>query len=389
MPRDMKKISIMYLRSGVRDADVLLGADTVVLGIARGLDRERFNPVIVYLTDTEKQKTPILAEAAKYKIENERVCLKFKFDIIRAFLQIKNLIKKHDIDILHCQEYKSNLVGFLVVVFMKKKVITTVHGWVGCDWKVKLYEFIDSWVIRSFAKIIAVSKVMSEVLKEKKISDKKVEVINNGIDSEAWAPEREKAIIADLKSQLKIADDFAVVGTVGRLSIEKGQDIFIRAASEVFQENPRVHFIIVGDGPYLEKFKKLAHELLMAKHITFLGFKKNISEYLKMMDVFVLPSRKETFGLALLEAFYMKKPVVCTPVGIASEMVINGNNAILSEIGDIKSMSGAIISLLNDKEFASELGKKAYIKAKDCFSLKNMAESYSRLYCRLMETEDV
>ncbi|MBI5727996.1 MAG: glycosyltransferase family 4 protein [Ignavibacteriales bacterium] len=383
-----KKINVMYLRSGVRDSDVLLGADAVVLNIAKNLDKKIFSPLIVYMTDDRQQQTPLLDEAIKNNIMGERVNLGYKFDVPGGFHQIKKIIKKNEVDLVHCQEYKSNLMGFLVHAFMGIPVITTAHGWVGCNWKVKLYETIDAFVIRFFAKIIAVSKGMEEVLKKKKVPVGKIKVIYNGIDEKEAKVMVTDATVSAYKKKLSIPPDACVVGTVGRLSVEKGQDDFIRAAAEVLRTDAHVYFIVIGDGPYRDELKKLMRKLSLEKQIIFTGFQKNIPVLLAVMDIFVLPSRRETFGLVLLEAFFMEKPVVCTPVGIAGEIVVDGKNALLSKVNDSKSMSQAILKLVKDKTFAAQLGGNAYQSAKECFSAEEMAQQYAQLYAEMIIKKD-
>ena len=145
----MSCINIMLLRSGVRKTTVLLGAERIILSLAKGLNKNKFRVVIVLLTDSNKNEIPLIREAKKYNLLTEAIELKGRFNI-KSIFRLRQIIKKYNINILNSQEYKSDIIAFLATRFMKIKIISTIHGWTQAGAKVKIYELLDLIVIKFF-----------------------------------------------------------------------------------------------------------------------------------------------------------------------------------------------------------------------------------------------
>ncbi|MBI4844948.1 MAG: glycosyltransferase family 4 protein [Candidatus Omnitrophica bacterium] len=375
--KDKKKITVMLLRSDFRNCDVILGAEAVIVNIARYIDKDRIEPIVVCFTENPQKKLPLLEAVKIYGINTQKIELLFKFDVISGIIKLMKLIKKYEVDILHSHDYKSDFFVYLLRFFIKVKVITTVHGWIGNNWKVRIYEFFDSRLIKNFDKIIVVFGTLERELLKKRFQKEKLGVISNACDAKGLQPRLTKE---DIYTSLKIDKTYKVIGTVGRLSPEKGHKYFIEAAHKIANIYPKVQFIIIGDGVLRQKLVKYAKELGMESKIFFVGFWPNVADYLGIFDVFVLPSLKETFGLSLLEAILMERPVISTPVGIAEEIITKGETGFLVPIKDVSALTNAIIALLDDEVFAKNLARKAKICAEKKFSIGKMINGYEEIY---------
>ena len=139
-----------------------------------------------------------------------------------------------------------------------------------------------------------------------------------------------------------------VIGTVGRLSEEKKQIDLLRAFHDVRKSFPEATLLVVGDGEMRSQLTQVARRLGISESVTFTGFQSNISEYLEKMDVFVLPSRTEGFGIVLLEAMTMGLPVIATDVGGIPEIIVNSEIGILVRPSRPDELSKAITELLSD-----------------------------------------
>ena len=373
------KINIMHLRSGVRGSNVILGAEAVILHIISSIDRSRFQTVVASFKDPYVDSIPLLTEAKNIGIPVELVHQYGRFDIVTSVLRLKRLIKKYNIHILHCHEYKSDIIGYLSVLNSGVHLISTQHLWAGEALRARFYEFMDSLIIHSrvFEKIVAVSEEIKSTLLNNGIKEERISVISNGIDvdsySNSFPPE-------DIRFLAGTNADTRVVCCVGRLSPQKGHRYLIEAAPKIIKEMPNVVFLFVGDGPLCAELKSLAGRMGLQEKIIFLGFRKDIASILKVSDLFVLPSLNEGTPMALLEAMASGKAIVSAEVGGVPELITNGENGILVKPMDSEGLEKAILYLLKNPSIATEFGAKAKEFAKKNLSSKAMTRKYENLY---------
>jgi len=366
-------IHIMHLRSG--SGKGVYGAESVILSICRNSDKEKFRYFIGCFRDPRIDKIALIEEAVKSNIATEIIEQSHRFDI-SAVGKLCTLLRKHDVDIIHCHDYKANIIALIASLFCKVKLVTTLHGWRKAGGRERLYELIDSYVIRRFNTIIAVSENIRNQILKKGFCPDRIKVIHNGVDNIYFDGRKGK------KSELGIEDDTNIVGTVGRLSKEKGQDYLLEAASQIIAECPKTKILIVGDGPFKEELSGSVSALGLDKHVIFTGLvpQSEIKEIYSVIDVFVLPSLTEGICMALLEAMAMGIPVVATNVGGNPEATDNGKVGVLIPVANSAIIAKAVATLLNDKpkrEFLSLEGKN-FVKKE--FSCKKMTEETEYLY---------
>ena len=167
-----------------------------------------------------------------------------------------------------------------------------------------------------------------------------------------------------------------VIGTIGRLSPEKGLDVLLRALTEL----PDVTALIVGEGPYRDTLEKLAAELGVAERAIFTGRVPESLAYFPALDVYVLASHSEGLPLAVVEAMLASRPVVATDVGSVSEAIAHGETGLLVPPGDPSALARAVRSLLDDPALATALGRAARARAVESFTAQAMAHHYEELY---------
>lgn len=376
------KITVMHLRSSLQSSDVLLGGETVVLSICKYLDKNRFLPIIVSIEDLRASPPlPIVEEAGKENIKTEILTLENAFDF-RGIFKLVELMRSHGVEILHCHEYKSNLMGFFASIFNKKvKLVTTVHGWTGSNVRLKIYEFFDKFIIRLFKKIIVVSEYQKSLLIKSKINPSAITIIENSIDLDRF-----KKIFdnSDLKNKLGISHGTLIIGTIGRLSPEKGQGYLIDAFSRLKKLHNKICLLVVGDGPSAPFLKAQVENLKLNSEVVFAGFRKDIPELLSAMDIFVLPSLTEGLPVAILEAMASSKPIVASSVGGVPSLIKQGETGFLSEPKNIDSLCSEIGKLIVDEKLRKILGGRSLEVVKSRFSVQKMAEMYGKLYLDLM-----
>jgi glycosyltransferase involved in cell wall biosynthesis len=209
------------------------------------------------------------------------------------------------------------------------------------------------------------------------------DVILNGIDLDRFKVKPDRAAI---KLSLNIPEDFNVVGIVGRISQQKGQDIFLEAVAKIHHKLPKTLFLIVGapDEPaLLEKMRALAASLGIQEKANFLGYRDDIPNIYSILDILVMPSRWEGFGLALVEAMAMGLPIVCTEVGGIPEVVIANETAHFVATENPGQVADAITRLLEDQSLRLKMGL-AGKKHAEQFSYQRVGQQVHQKYQALL-----
>jgi glycosyltransferase involved in cell wall biosynthesis len=167
-----------------------------------------------------------------------------------------------------------------------------------------------------------------------------------------------------------------VVGSLGRLSQEKGYDVLVRALALL----DGVRLVLVGDGPARADLVSLAQDLGISERLEITGWKANAREYLGGFDVFALPSRFEGLPLSVVEAMLAGLPIVATNVGSLSEAVLNNETGLLIPPDDPAALAEALRSLLEDPERRRQMGERGLRSANERFTITAMVRSYESLY---------
>jgi glycosyltransferase involved in cell wall biosynthesis len=171
------------------------------------------------------------------------------------------------------------------------------------------------------------------------------------------------------------------IGFAGRFTHEKGADVLLRALAQL----TGVTAVLVGDGELRPASEVLASELGVADRAIFTGWREDARELMATWDVFVLPSRREGFGISIVEAMLAGLPVVATSVGGVPEVVVDGENAILVPPDDPGALAVAIRRLLDDPQLRRRLGQSGRRRALERFSPQTMATAFLALYARLLQ----
>ena len=156
-------------------------------------------------------------------------------------------------------------------------------------------------------------------------------------------------------------------------------EVFARVA----QAMP-ARLMLIGDGPDRSTAEYLAIHHGVQDRVHFLGKQDNVNELLPLADLMLMPSQMESFGLAALEAMACSVPAIATRVGGVPELINDGENGLLFEVGDIESMSAAAIALLSDEARLATLSRAARKTAQDNFCASRIIPLYEEYYKRVI-----
>jgi glycosyltransferase involved in cell wall biosynthesis len=170
--------------------------------------------------------------------------------------------------------------------------------------------------------------------------------------------------------------DGPIVGTVGRLSREKGFDVLLHALSRV----PGATAVLVGKGPEREALERLAAELGISDRVVMPGFVPDSRTWMAMYDVFAIPSRSEGMPLVLIEAMLASRPVVATAIGGMPDVVVEGKTGLVVAPEDPDALAEALRSLFADEELRRSMGASGRARALESFTFEKMVRRYESLY---------
>ncbi len=170
------------------------------------------------------------------------------------------------------------------------------------------------------------------------------------------------------------------MGFVGRLSEEKGADVFLTSAASVLSQLPDTKFVVVGDGPERAKLEALIDELGIRSSAHMLGRRDDMPAIYASLDLMVSSSRREGLPMAILEAMASRLPIVATAVGGVPTIILDGRTGVLVSTVEPASIATATIDLLRDSAQRERLGAAARQLVEEEFSAQRMTSDYLRLY---------
>jgi len=220
------------------------------------------------------------------------------------------------------------------------------------------------------------------VLRHHVVPQYKIQIIYNGIDIQRFAAATSAR--QEIRQAFGIGPEGLMVGTVGRLSTIKRQDLLIRAFARVQEKVAGAHLLLVGDGPKRQELTDLAENLGLATTVHFTGYRPDRERYLAALDLFALTSDSEGTPLALLEAWATGLPVVVTTVGGLPELVQEGSTGLLVPPRDVDALAEALIGLLASEPRRLDLGGKGKDLVRARFDQKQMAAQYAEHYTELV-----
>lgn len=175
-----------------------------------------------------------------------------------------------------------------------------------------------------------------------------------------------------------------VIGIVGRLSEEKRHIDLMMAFKEVSLLFPHTRLLVVGDGYLREQLEKSADDLIIRNRTTFTGFTNNVFQYLREMDIFILPSRTEGSPLSIMEAMISGLPVISTGVGGIPEIVVDNETGILVQPKKPQEIAKAIIRMLSNPNEMRNMGKRGRERIMNHFHPRQFISEHEKIYSNLV-----
>ena len=364
---------VLYIEGS---GDIAGGGQISLIKLLENIDRTLIAPMLIcpfsgdLVSHVEKLGIPV-------KVLNMDSPKKKPIKFFSSVHKLRKLMRSMKVDLVHANTSRSTLYGGLAAKPLELPVI----------WHVRVIES-EGWYDRYLAglcrKLFAVSKAVEKrfnwLLSKNR---EKITVIHNGADIREFCP-----IISgdEVRSEFNLKPDVPVAGIVGNLLVWKGQEYFIRAASEVRKEIPSAMFLVVGDGECRHDLEMVSEKLGIRDKVIFTGRRFDIPKLMAAMNVIVHSSiTPEPFARIILEAMAMGKPLVAMNEGGVPEVIKDGVNGISIPPKNSALMARKIIELLSDRDKAKKMGQAARKCIEENFSIEANVKKIQKEYLQILK----
>ena len=374
------------------------GAQKVVLQLLRSLPKESYE-LSLLTSQPDKGEPDLLGElpdGIKLHLLPELTRELHAVQDANAFFHLKKFLQRERFDLLHLHTSKAGVLGaFAGRAARVPRIIYTPHGHIfdrragipGVQelpgWKRHLLYRIRQAAYSCCDTLVALSDAdKAEQVALRLARPEKFHVIMNGIEVEHFSL-RNAESAKNFRREQNIPEDAPLLGSLGRLSFEKGHDILLRAFAKLCKtagNAKNAMLVIGGSGAEMNILQSLARELGIAGHVRFAGNLTDVRPCLWALDVFVLPSRYESQGLAAMEAMASALPVIASKTGGVPGIIESGKDGLLVPPENPDALASAIGDLLGDTRKRSQLASAALSRAMRDFTLSRMLSSYQELY---------
>lgn len=327
-----------------------------------------------------RPNSPLAGEL--HRVSRENICtlpLRNSLDVTSA-QALARLVRKEKIEIVHAHMARDYpLAAYAARRNPGSELIVTRHVLFPLN---RLHRV----TLAKAARIIAVSQAVADQLLADAIAPvEKISVVLNGIDTAKFLNEGTELNRRTFIENWKLPADTLLVGTVGELTPLKGQEEFLRAASQILRQVPNAVFIIAGidhspSSKHQARLVQLIDELQLSAHVRLVGWLEGLAQLYCALDVFVSASHTESFGLAIAEAMASATAVVATETAGARELVKANETGLLVPIADVNQLAAAILLLLEDEDERIRLGKSAQHFAAKNFGVERMIAETEGIY---------
>jgi glycosyltransferase involved in cell wall biosynthesis len=309
-------------------------------------------------------------------------------ELLRQFRRMRAHIRSNRYDVVHTHTSVAGAMGRVAAWSARTPVrVHMLHAYAGHAGvpqpKRSAYRMVERVLGLCTTHYVAGSRFIRDVgVRSRLFRPRKVTVIpysSRMVVGDATDAER-----AALRAELGLPGDAQLIALVGRIEDQKGVDLLVRAVPTVVAGAPRTHVLVVGDGTRRAEAEALADELGVAGRVHFTGWRHDLAEVMRAVDVLALPSRWEAFGIVNLEAMAAAKPVVGFAVEGIPEVVVHGETGLLSPAGAVDDLARDLVRVLTDPELAARLGAAGRRRFVEHFTPERMVQAHVELYDQLL-----
>ncbi len=371
----MRPVTVLHLIDTLRFG----GAERLLVQLVANLPRDGYRLVVGTVTD----RGPLADEVERAGVPVHHMGGRSRRDA-RVLPRLVRLMRDEGVDVLHTHLFVDGFWGRLAAIAagVPIRVATQHNSYEGGNLPPRWQIWADRMLWRHTDRFVAVSEGAERFLLQNiGVPKEKVLLVPNAI---APLPQPSPTVVKELKREWALTGNGPVLGTVARLTQQKGIGYLLEAVSHLRHRYPRIRCVVLGEGELRGELEGRAEEMEISGNVVFPGVRKDVENVLATFDLFVLPSLYEGMPVALLEAMSTGLPVVATRLASVLEVIDDGVDGILAPPGDAQALSDAIASALGSPEAMRRMGRNAREKIRNEYSVERWVASYDDLYRRLI-----
>jgi len=288
-----------------------------------------------------------------------------KFEVLRNTWRFWSVVRAFAPDIVHVHCIADSITNLLWYWGMKNLFVSP---W-GSDIILGGSPFYRRFLFRQAKVITATSRFLADMTRH--YTNKEVHVVPFGVDCEVFRP-----------TERINTSSVVTLGFIKHLKAQCGPEYLIQVMSLIAAKHPQTRLLMAGSGEMRSQLEALTRQLGLTRSVSFLGAVEHhrVPELLKNVDIFVMPSIWEGFGVAAVEAEAMEIPVVATRVGGIPEIIVDGETGILVELGNSEQLAQAILTLIENPALRRQMGERGRKHVLANYRWKDNAALMERLY---------
>ena len=293
--------------------------------------------------------------------------------------KVIELIQLEKIDLIHAHTRITQVMAWWIQRKTGIPYVSTCHGFYKRRFGRRL---LPAWGNR----VIAISQPVADSLINDFGEEKeKVATILNAIDITGLQKRVELKDVAAIRAEWGFNSKVPTLGIVARIVQDKGHEFLVKATKQLLNTYSDLKVLIVGEGPYKKQIVKMVDQLGLHQHVHFIGNLSDVTKALCVIDIFVLPAIwREGFGLSIIEAMALKKPVIVTNIWALNALVRDRDNGLLINPSDTDALVKAIKTLIDDHTLRNHVSNRGFETVSREFSIERMSTEMTQLYRQVL-----
>lgn len=346
---------------------------------------------LIYLAEELKAKGVEQEIMCPFNSSVHKYCLKHHFPHVTYFkgfsanpmvaFRVTHVSRRTHADLIHVHDshahnfavLSSVLTNNSLPIIVSRRVDFAIQGT-----SMSLFKYNHP----NIKKILCVSRAIHDIMLQSIEDVSKLSVVHSGVDLQRFEGIENGN---ELRKEFGIPDDHALVGNVAALAPHKDYPTFLRVAKRMIDDREKVKFVAIGEGPDRQEIEEAIAKAGLKDHVFLAGFRNNVPQLLKELDAFLITSKTEGLGTSILDAIASGTPVIATSAGGIVEIIEDGENGLLCDVGDDAQLAAAVKRMLSDDALRTACVQSGFQIVKK-FSKEETARKTLALYREVLES---
>jgi glycosyltransferase involved in cell wall biosynthesis len=373
-----KKVCFMRV-AHIMKINNIAGAERHLLTLMGAQVQHGLDVHLVMMVDPNNPMLDMQRQTEEAGAKVHRLVIRHHLDV-SVIWQLRNVLQRIKPDVVHTHLIHADTYGIPAAKLLSKPVVSSRHD--DSDFRRNMpVRILNRLTWRGIDRGIAISEALSRFsIAVEGAPEKRMRVVHYGIAHYQVQPSTLLDAQNALREELKLKENAVLIGTVSRLIPLKGVHYALDAFTQIASSYPDAHLVIVGDGPERSRLEQQVAKNKLTQRVHFMGWQNDVERIFAGLDILLVPSTREGFGLVLLEAMSKRVPVIASNVSAIPEVVEHGETGLLVPPRNPDSLAQAIRMLVDDRALRAYMGMMAEDRLEQHFTVDRMADETIAVY---------